>query len=217
MTFRCMCVFDLKTVDFVDDTWAPAFDESGGWRVGYAEIGEKLGFPGTMPIMTHGDLKLFQTQAIECYLSSISPKFSSLTPAQKAKDVMFSQIKADINAATENLLFKKIVPEELTPIVEKFYTALESLIPDEGGRYINGLDFPTVADLAVLVIAKGCMPFQAALTIAEFKWVEKYPKIQTLATKTAAYPPVADFLKTSEHGTLKADPFGIMPPEYKDA
>ena len=168
-----------------------------------------------MPIMTHGDLKLFQTQAIECYLSSISPKFSSLTPAQKAKDVMFSQIKADINAATESLLFKKIGPEELTPIAEKFYNVLESLIPEEG--YINGLDYPTVADLAVLVIAKGCMPFQAALTIAEFKWAEKYPKIQTLATKTAAYEPVAEFLKTSEHGTLKADPFGIMPAEYKDA
>ena len=206
----CVCA-----VEFVDETWAPAFDESGGWRAGYAEIGEKLGFPGTMPIMTHGDLKLFQTQAIECYLSSIAPKFASLTPQQKAKDVMFSQIKADINAATESLLFKKITAEELTPIAEKFYNVLESLVPEEG--YINGLSFPTVADLAVLVIAKGCMPFQAALTIADFKWADKYPKILKLATATAAYEPVAEFLKASEHSTLSADPFGIMPPEYKEA
>ena len=129
--------------------------------------------------------------------------------------MMFAQIKADINASTESLLFKKIGPDELKPIAEKWYGVLEKLLPEEG--FINGLSFPTVADLAVLVIAKGCMPFQAALTIAEFKWAGKYPKIEKLAAATCAYDKVAAFLKSSEHGTLKADPFGIMPPEYKDA
>ena len=46
--------------------------------------------------------------------------------------------------------------------------------------FVNGLEFPTVADLAVLVIAKGCMPFQAAPTIAKCAFMgseDKYPKM----------------------------------------
>lgn len=173
--------------------------------------------PGGLPVLEHGSLKLFQTAAIEGYLADIAPKFANLTPSMKAKDMMFSQIKADINAATESLLFKKITAEDLKPIAEKNYGVLESLLPEEG--FVNGLEYPTVADLAVLVIARGCMPFQAALTMAGWDWVgtKSYPKIEKLAVAVAAYPSVSAFLGSSEHGTLKADPFGIMPPEYKDA
>ena len=210
---RLICA--VGDVEFEDKCWNPSFDESGGWRQGYQSIGTELGFPGTMPILTHGDVKLFQTAAIESYLASISPVFAPLTPAQKGVDMMYAQIKADINASTESLLFKKITPEELTPIAEKWYGILEGLLPDEG--FVNGLDFPTIADLAVLVIAKGCMPFQAALTIAGFTWSDKYPKITRVASAAAAFPKVDAFLKASEYGTLKADPFGLMPAEYKDA
>ena len=35
--------------------------------------------------------------------------------------------------------------------------------------------------------------------------------------EAAAYPQVAAVLAKSEHKTLKADPFGIMPPEYASA
>lgn len=207
---RLICA--VGEVEFEDKTWAPAFDETGGWRQGYQAIGNAFGFPGTMPILEHGDLKLFQTAAIEGYLVSISPKFASLTPAQKAKDAMFGQIKADINGSTESLLFKKIQPEDLPPIAEKWYGVIEGLLPDTG--FVNGLAFPTVADLAVLVIAKGCMPFQAALAVASWAWAGKYPKIERIAKETAAFPAVATFLAASEHKTLKADPFGIMPAEY---
>merc|ERR1712178_332802 len=110
---RLICA--VGEVEFEDKCWAPAFDETGGWRQGYQSIGEELNFPGTLPILTHGDLKLFQTAAIESYLASIAPTFESLTPAQKGVDMMFAQIKADINASTESLLFKKITAEELTP------------------------------------------------------------------------------------------------------
>ena len=205
-------------LEFNDECFAPAFDESGGFRAGYAEIGEKLGLPGSLPILEHGDLKLFQTAAIESYLASIAPKFKGLTPAMRAKDFMFAQVKEDINAATGNMLFKKITAEELTPIAEKAFGVLESLLPDEG--FVNALAFPTVADLAVLVIAQGVMPFQAALKMAGWDWAAtgKYPKIARVAEAAAAYAPVAAFLEASEHGTLKADPFGIMapPPEPKD-
>ena len=140
-------------VDFEENVWDPSFDETGGWRQGYAAIGNALGFPGVMPILEHGDFKLFQSVAIEGYLASLSPKFSALTPAQKGTDLMFQEIRSDINAATESLLFKKIEAEALPPIMEKSYAMVEGLLPESG--FINGLDFPTPADLAVLVITKG--------------------------------------------------------------
>ena len=81
-----------------------------------------------------------------------------------------------------------------------------------------GLDFPTPADLAVLVITKGCMPFRAAPALAGCSPTpELYPKMFRIAADAAAYPPVAAYLKASEHQTLKADPFGIMPPEYAES
>ena len=159
-------------VAFEDKAWAPAFDETGGWRAGYQAIGQKFGFASTLPILEHGELQLFQTAAIETYLASIATKvFPDLTPKQQAVDLMFGQIKADLNAATESLLFKKIKPEELPPIVEKWYGIIEGLLPETG--FINGLATPTMADLAVLVIAQGCMPFQAGPKIAGFDWTGK--------------------------------------------
>jgi len=197
---------------FEDKAWAPAFDETGGWRQGYAAIGNAFGFPSVLPILEHGDVKLFQSVAIESYLASISPKFSGLTPAQKGVDLMFQSIRSDINGTTESLLFKKIEPGDLPPVMEKWYGIIEGLLPESG--FINGLDFPTPADLSVLVIAKGCMPFQAAPAIAGCSPTpKKYPKMFRVATNAAAYPPVASYLAASEHQTLKADPFGIMPPE----
>ena len=145
-----------------------------------------------MPVLEHGELQLFQSQAIENYLAgrtqphplpliatenllvntdgvgaphqcslgaaaacclliyadaryvdavivskaTIAPTFSGLTPEQRAKDLMFALIKADINVPTENLLFKKITADELKPIVPKYYKIVENLLPDEG--FVNG-------------------------------------------------------------------------------
>jgi len=198
-------------VDFEENVWDPSFDETGGWRQGYAAIGNALGFPGVMPILEHGDFKLFQSVAIEGYLASLSPKFSALTPAQKGTDLMFQEIRSDINAATESLLFKKIEAEALPPIMEKSYAMVEGLLPESG--FINGLDFPTPADLAVLVITKGCMPFRAAPHLAGCTPTpDKYPKMFRIANAAAAYEPVAKYLE--ETTVLKADPFGLMPPQY---
>ena len=75
-----------------------------------------------------------------------------------------------------------------------------------------------MADLSVLVIAKGCMPFQAASTMANCSILQRkgqYPKIERIMNDCLAYPAVANFLKNSEHKTLTADPFGIMPAELK--
>ena len=126
---------------------------------------------------------------------------------------MFALIKGDVNVPTENVLFKKITPADLKPIMEKYYGIIESQMPDDG--FINGLSYPTPADLAVVVICTGCMPFQAASHMSGVAFDgEKYPKTDKVVTATMNYPSVAKFLKESEHQTLKADPFGIMPEEY---
>jgi len=199
-----------------DNALAPAFDDSGGWNqaLKYKEMGAALGFPGVLPILEHDDLKLYQTTAIESYLAAISPKYSGLTAAQKAKDEMFQLIKSDINGTTESLLFKKIDGDALKEAMDKFYPIVEGLLP-EGGAYINGLDFPTPGDIAVMVTAMGCMPFRAAPQLAGCApTAEKYPKMMALAAKVAVYGPIATFLEKSEHKTLKADPFKIMPEGY---
>jgi hypothetical protein len=53
-------------VEFEDKAWAPAFDESGGWRQGYKPIGEGFGFPGVLPILEHGELKCAPAKGLEC-------------------------------------------------------------------------------------------------------------------------------------------------------
>lgn len=204
-TARLICA--AGELEFEDDAWVPAF-EDGVWRQGYQEIGKSYGFPGTMPILVHGDLKLFQHNAVESYLASIAPKFAFLTPAQKATDLMICITKADILGNCESLLFKKIDGEQLLAALDKQFPLLEGLLPETG--FVNGLGFPTCADCAVLVVAKGCMPFQAAMKLAGFDWVGKFPKIERIAAETAAYPPVAKFLETSANKTLTADPLGIM-------
>ena len=196
-----------------DKAWSPAFDDTGSWRQGYADIGNKHGFPGTMPVLEHDEFNLFEAQAIESYFASIAPKYQDLTPQQRAKDLMFALIKADINIPTENVLFKKITPEDLAPIMIKWYGYIEGLCPESG--YVNGLEFPTMADLAVVVICKGCMPFQAASQMSGVAFDPvKFPKMERIATLAMDYGPVAAFLEKSEHKTLKADPFKIMPEEY---
>lgn len=203
-------------LEFTDNALDPSFDATGGWNqeLKYKEMGAALGFPGVLPILEHGDLKIYQTTAIESYLANISPKYAGLTPAQKAKDEMFQLIKSDINGTTESLLFKKIDGPALTEAMGKFYPIVEGLLPAEG--YINGLEYPTPGDIAVMVTAMGCMPFRAAPQMAGCApTAEAYPKMMALAAKVAAYPPIAAFLAASKYGTLKADPFGIMPAEYK--
>ncbi|GMH66051.1 hypothetical protein TrRE_jg3813 [Triparma retinervis] len=194
----------------IDKTFDPPFDETGNWRQGYQEIGKNLGLPGTLPVLEHDDgFACFQSNAIESYLSNIAPRFKDLTPSQRAKDLQFALIKADVLAQAESLLFKKITAGELAPVMARYYLTIEELLPSTG--FINGLDFPTMADLSIVVVAKGCMPFQAASTLAGVAFDPLfYPKMERVASAAMAYPAVAEYLANSEHKTLTNDPFDIM-------
>ena len=100
--------------------------------------------------------------------------------------MMFSLVKEDTLQPCEKLLFKKITGEDLAAIMPKQYATIEGLLPDAG--FVNGLDHPTMADLAVVVVSQGCMPFQAACTMAGVAFSpEKYPKMARVATAAMAY------------------------------
>lgn len=156
-----------------------------------------------MPLLEHGDLKISQSAAIETYLASIAPKFCNLTPAQRATDHMFLSMKEDILVGCAKWVFndiKKNAPIEIPTVMDKWFPVIEGLLPADG--FILGLAYPTVADLAVLNIARGYMPFGAAFKYGKYDYALKYPKIKALVERTAASPAVSDYLAKSPSMTL---------------
>ena len=63
------------------------------------------------------------------------------SPEQVIPDYIFSMEK------------RAVIKEELLPKMEKMYGVCEGLCPETG--FVNGLDFPTKADLAVLNMLQG--------------------------------------------------------------
>ncbi|KAH8043541.1 GTPase [Aureococcus anophagefferens] len=123
---------------------------------------QKLAFgsPGSVPVLEHGDFKLAQSNAIECYVAGLVPKFAALSAQQKATDQMFALIKEDMVAACAKEAFGGKDPAVITAALDKWLAVLESKIPASG--FVLGLAYPTVADLAVYNICTGYMPFGAA-------------------------------------------------------
>ena len=122
----------------------------------HKEFGPSLkpALPPTVPVLEHGSLTFYQSLPIETYICNLSPKFAALTPKQKAKDDMFAAIKEDLMQGAAPYLFgKPNGPEELGPLLEKILTIVENQCPESG--FVNGLDFPTKADLCVLNLCKG--------------------------------------------------------------
>jgi len=140
--------------------------------------------PSGVPLLKHDDLKMSQSGAIEAYVSSISPKFSGLSNRQKAVDAMYCGIKEEILFNCAKAIFTTKSVEDVTKLLDKWVPLLEQNVPAHG--FINGLAFPTVADLAVLNITTGFMPFGAAMKMAGFDTtLAKYPKVKALKTRTA--------------------------------
>ena len=99
---------------------------------------------------------------------------------------MFGDIK---NAQTE-------VPKHL----DKWFPVLEGLLPEDG--FVLGLGFPTVADLCVLNIGRGYMPFGAAYKHGKYDYATKHPKMAALVERTAAAPGVREYLASSRSTSL---------------
>ena len=81
---------------------------------------------------------------------------------------------------------------------DRYLTVLEKdggYVPELG--FVNGLAYPTGADLAVLVFLKSGFPFAKALRNANYN-LTKFPKLVALAERTMAYPAIAAYIKTSK-------------------
>jgi len=147
--------------------------------------------PSGMPLLKHGGLKMSQSLAIEGYLTNLAPKFSGLTAQQKAVDAMYGGIKEEmlLNCAKAIFTTKKSAPdqakEDVTKLMDKWFAIFEASLPGTG--FVHGLGYPTGADLAVLNITTGYMPFGAAMKFAGYDSnLAKYPKVKAHADRTAA-------------------------------
>lgn len=170
----------------------------------------KVGLVGTLPVILHGNLNISQSSACEKYLASLAPRFTGLTPEQTAVDNMFAAAKEDMLKVTGGVVFgdkmsKARAIEVLPDKMDKFLSALEGMLPDKG--FVNGLDFPTVADLALLNVAEARHPFGAAMAAAGYDWQSKYPKILANVARTRAAPGVKEYLSVSKSMTCRVGPF----------
>eukprot|EP00547_Thalassionema_nitzschioides_P007595 CAMPEP_0194207228 /NCGR_PEP_ID=MMETSP0156-20130528/6032_1 /TAXON_ID=33649 /ORGANISM="Thalassionema nitzschioides, Strain L26-B" /LENGTH=205 /DNA_ID=CAMNT_0038933941 /DNA_START=55 /DNA_END=672 /DNA_ORIENTATION=- len=161
-----------------------------------AECGSASG----VPLLVDGDLKMNESTAIEMYLSSIAPKFASLTPKQRAKDAQFCCLKETCLGAVAKPLFGGKDKEGIQAAWKKFLPVVEGILPKEG--FVNGLDFPTVADLAIVNITMAYMPFGASLKPGEVDIEAEFPTLVAHAKRTMEVGEVGKAV--SESTSMKA-------------
>ncbi len=168
----------------------------------------EFGSTGSLPVLMDGDLKINESGAIEVYVSLIAPKFKDLTPQQRAKDTQFCQLKESYLSAYAKILFS-MTPEErasgakkdeFLALFQKLIPILEGILPEEG--FINGLDYPTPADLAIVNICEGYMPFFSSYKHAGLDMAASYPKLSAHNERVKADPDVAKAI--AESTTFKA-------------
>merc|ERR1711879_865490 len=95
--------------------------------------------------------------------------------------------------------------KDVIALFDKWFAIFEEKLPESG--FILGLPFPSPADLALLNITTGFMPFGAAAKLADGYDFGKWKKVQALCDCTATDAAVADYYKGSTF--TKANPFGF--------
>eukprot|EP00931_Biecheleriopsis_adriatica_P030946 TRINITY_DN18183_c0_g2_i1.p1 TRINITY_DN18183_c0_g2~~TRINITY_DN18183_c0_g2_i1.p1 ORF type:complete len:276 (+),score=59.14 TRINITY_DN18183_c0_g2_i1:61-888(+) len=153
-----------------------------------------------LPILVHGDLKINQSAAVQDYLVSIGPKYPAVNPLQKAKDDMFEGYLEDCMAVGAGIVLSGVDGSLMQKAMEKTLTHLTKFIPAKG--FVNGFDAPTKADLVILILTQGLIPFGATLGGYDFA---KFPEAKALGERAAAFPAVAAWLE-KEDCCLKKPP-----------
>merc|ERR1711862_887752 len=177
------------------DFGKPEIQATGESKVAYMS-------PSGMPLLRHGDLKMSQSGAIENYIAAIAPKYSAMTVQQRAVDQMYGSIKEEIllNCAKAVFTTRKIdeakARDDVAALFDKWFALFEQKVPEDG--FIQGLGFPTPADLALLNIKIGYMPFGAARKMVGYDF-GKWPKVMALCDRPAADPAVASYLASSTY------------------
>lgn len=165
---------------------------------------EVFGSDGSVPVFSHDDLQISQGFAIEQYVSGIADGFVDLDDNHRAIDNMFCRIKDDMlnqlqsvmTGMLENEEKREAGPQKIVAICEKWFPMIEGRIPEDG--FINGFEYPTAADLALVNISKAYAPFGTAYRIAQrFCDVDvaaKFSKFSRHVDRVAEYAPVKEYL-----------------------
>lgn len=162
----------------------------------------EMGMAGCgLPILVHGDLKFCQSLAVQEYLASIGPNYPKVSPAQKAVDGMFEGYLEDAMGVGAGVVLNGNDPSTMVGAMDKVMGILDAYIPEAG--YVNGFDAPTKADLVILLMTQGLIPFGA--TLGDYDFGVKFPKAKALGERAAAFPAVAKFL-ASEDSCMKLPP-----------
>eukprot|EP00930_Biecheleria_cincta_P099640 TRINITY_DN91258_c0_g1_i1.p1 TRINITY_DN91258_c0_g1~~TRINITY_DN91258_c0_g1_i1.p1 ORF type:complete len:476 (+),score=63.49 TRINITY_DN91258_c0_g1_i1:72-1499(+) len=163
----------------------------------YGCYGTKLGFRSEQPTLKHGDFRMFQSMAIESYLAMLSPKFKNLTPLQRAVDEMFACTHEDLIEGCAKYVVgdPRGAGDAIPKHLDKFLIPLEKRVPSSG--FINGLSYPTVADLVLLSFSEAIMPFGIALELTggTYEWHSKFPNIKANVERTKSAPGVKEYLE----------------------
>jgi len=156
-----------------------------------------------LPIVVHGDLKLYQSFACQNYFASIGPNYPKITPQQQAVDHMFAGALEDCMGLAAGVVLSGGDPTLVPIIMAKVLTHLTKYIPADG--FVNGKDAPTIADLSVLVLTQALIPFGATLGEGAAECYGKFPAAVALGERAAAFPAVAKWLE-NDHCNLKKPP-----------
>ena len=156
-----------------------------------------------LPIVTHGDHKIYQSFACQNYFASIAPNYPAITPAQRSIDDMFMGVLEDCMGLAAGVVLSGGDPALVPVFMSKCLTHLTKHIPDDG--FVHGKAGPTASDLAILVLTQALIPFGATLGAGAAECYGKFPKAVALGERAAAFPAVAKWL-TNEHCNLKKPP-----------
>eukprot|EP00939_MAST-03C_sp_MAST-3C-sp1_P001824 g1824.t1 len=147
---------------------------------------------GSLPIFLHGKLQLAQSQAIACYAGELGLT-AKLNAAQRATDLMYLGVHADIQSAMYKCLFgtdesKAAGLKNLPEGTKKFLEAFERDLPTTG--FVQGLSHPTLADLAIFDVCTSPFPGLPKLGVD----ISKYSKITALVASVKAFPALKTYL-----------------------
>jgi len=166
----------------------------------------EMGMEGCgLPICVHGDLKFNQSMAVQDYFVALGMEkdYPKVTPQQKAVDDMFEGALEDMTGLAAGVVLSGGDAANVPIYMTKTLTHMEKYMTGSG--FVNGLAAPTKADLVVLILTQGLIPFGATLGEGAAECYAKNPKAVAVGARTAAFPAVAAYLDT-EYCNLRKPP-----------
>eukprot|EP00940_MAST-03C_sp_MAST-3C-sp2_P000858 g858.t1 len=177
-------------IDFVDKRLS--FEEFGKLKNNTSTAGPGMRF-GSVPIIIHDKLMIAQSQAVALYAAELSLT-PQLTKAQRAVDMQYLGLHADVQSAMYKCLFgtdesKEAGKKALPGAATKYVSALERMLPAKG--FVHGQSSPSIADLAIFDFVTSKFPGLKALGFD----LSSYPKVLAIVAGVRGFPPLKDYLE----------------------